>query len=311
MARILTVPLLLLGISAILFATMHLIPGGPEAMLAGPDVDPSVVEELRKSLGLDRPVYVQYARWLGQVAQGHFGVSFRDGQPVAEHIRRRFWPTVQLALSGLIVAVGVGIPLGVIAGRYPHSFVGQCADVMGLVGLSIPSFWLGIMMILLFSGVLGWLPSSGIATYGLEDSLLSRAKHAALPTLTIASVHIVEIMKYTRSGILEALQQDYVRTARAKGLTEGATVYRHVLRNVLIPVITVIGLSLPSLVGGAVITETIFSWPGLGRLAIDSVVQRDYPIVIGTNIVIAVVVVLSNLLTDITYTIVDPRVSHR
>lgn len=306
--RILGVPPLLLAVSAILFATMHLIPGGPEAMLAGGDLDPSVVDGLRAGFGLDQPLHVQYLRWLREIARGNFGVSFRDGQPVVEHIRQRVGATVQLALSGLMVAVGVGVLLGVIGGRYPHSPVGRLADLLGLIGLSVPSFWLGIMLILIFSGVLGWLPSSGMVTYGLEGDLLSRVKHAVLPTITMASVHIVEIMKYTRSGMLDVLRQDYIRTARAKGLPESLVVYHHALRNVLIPVLTIIGLSLPMLLGGAVLTETVFSWPGLGRLAVESVFQRDYPIIMATNIVISCAVVLSNLVTDIAYTLVDPRI---
>jgi peptide/nickel transport system permease protein len=308
--RLLIVPLLLLAVSTLLFGTMHLIPGGPEAMLAGGDLDPSVVDELRVHFGLDRPLHVQYLAWLRQVMSGDFGVSFRDGQPVWNHLMARIGPTLQLAGSGLLLAIAVGIPLGTLAARNPYSLAARAVEALSLIGISVPAFWLGIMLILIFSGFLGWLPSSGIAPYGLEADLGLRVKHAILPTITIAAAYAVEIMQYTRAALLEVLAQDYVRTARAKGVSERRALYWHALRNALLPVTTVIGLSVPTLIGGAVLTETVFSWPGLGRLAVEAVFQRDYPIVMATALIVSFVVILCNLATDFAYTIIDPRVRY-
>jgi peptide/nickel transport system permease protein len=208
----------------------------------------------------------------------------------------------------LALALAVAVPAGVVAASRPHSWLDRFLTPASFLGLSFPSFWLGIMLILLFSGVLGWLPGSGMATYGREADLLSRLQHAVLPTVTLAAVQVAAFMRYTRAAMLEVLTEDYVRTAHAKGLAPRRVLLKHGLRNALIPVVTLVGLALPALVGGAVIVETVFAWPGLGRLAVDSVFKRDYPVIMGIQMIIAAVIVLANLLTDLLYSILDPRV---
>ena len=202
----------------------------------------------------------------------------------------------------------VAIPLGVLAAVRRGTAWDTLGSAVSLFGVSFPSFWLGVMLILLFSEALPLLPPSGLAEYGREHDLLSRVRHAILPTLTLGLIQMAAVMRFTRSSLLEALRQDYVRTARAKGLADGRVVWRHALRNALIPVVTVIGLSLPTLVGGAVLTETVFAWPGLGRLA---VFERDYPVIMGVNLIVAVGVIAANLVTDIAYCLIDPRISYR
>ncbi len=205
----------------------------------------------------------------------------------------------------------VAVPLGVLAAVRRDSAWDTIATAVSLFGVSFPSFWLGIMLILLFSEAIPLLPPSGLSEYGRETDLLERLRHAVLPTLTLGLIQMAAFMRFTRSSLLEALRQDYVRTARAKGVPGGRVVWRHALRNALIPVVTVVGLSLPTLVGGAVLTETVFAWPGLGRLAVGAVFERDYPILMGVNLLVAAIVIGANLLTDVAYCLIDPRIAYR
>ena len=205
----------------------------------------------------------------------------------------------------------MAVPLGVLAAMRRNTIWDALASTVSLFGISFPSFWLGIMLILLFSEVLGLLPPSGLSAYGRERDVVARLGHAVLPVLTLGLVQMASFMRFTRSSLLEVLQQDYVRTARAKGLPNGRVIWRHALRNALIPVVTVVGLSLPVLVGGAVLTETVFAWPGIGRLAVGAVFERDYPVIMGVNLMIAAVVIVANLLTDIAYCLIDPRIAYR
>lgn len=306
--RLLAVIPMLVGISIVLFLLMHLAPGGPEAVLLGPDLSQEAAEQLRAQLGLDQPLPVQYVRWISAALQGNLGYSYKTGRPVVEEIGDRLGATLQLALAALVVAILVAVPVGILSATRPYSWLDNIATVGALFGVSFPSFWLGIMLILLFAGALQWLPASGLADYGMEHDIGNRLAHAVLPTLTLATTQMAVILRFTRSSLLEALKQDYIRTARAKGLLERLVILRHALRNALIPVVTVIGLSLRSLVGGAVLTETIFAWPGLGRLAVQAVIDRDYPLIMGINLLVAVVVIFANLLTDILYAILDPRI---
>ena len=302
--------LMLVGVSMILFVIMRLAPGGPEAVLIGGEFSAEAAAQLRARLGLDRPLALQYATWAGAALRGDLGRSFKTGDPVATLIADRLPPTLQLTGGALLFAILVAIPLGVLAAVRRGTAWDTLGSAVSLFGVSFPSFWLGIMLILLFSEALPWLPPSGLAEYGREGDLLSRLRHAVLPTLTLGLIQMAAVMRFTRSSLLEALRQDYVRTARAKGLADGRVVWRHALRNALIPVVTVIGLSLPTLVGGAVLTETVFAWPGIGRLAVGAVFERDYPVIMGVNLVVAAVVITANLLTDLAYTVIDPRISY-
>ena len=303
--------LMLVGVSMILFAIMRVAPGGPEAVLVGGEFSTEAAARIRQRLGLDRPLALQYATWAAAAVRGDLGRSFKTGDPVATVIADRLGPTLQLTGGALLFAVAVAVPLGVLAAVRRGTAWDTLGSAVSLFGVSFPSFWLGIMLILLFSEALPWLPPSGLAEYGREGDVLSRVRHAVLPTLTLGLIQMAAVMRFTRSSLLEALRQDYVRTARAKGLADGRVVWRHALRNALIPVVTVIGLSLPTLVGGAVLTETVFAWPGIGRLAVGAVSERDYPVIMGVNLVVAVVVVTANLLTDLAYTVIDPRISYR
>ena len=308
--RLAAVVPMLLAVSLLLFGVMNVLPGGPEALYAGENLDPATIAYVRRNLGLDEPLPVRYVRWVAAAARGDLGRSFRDGQPVWDHIAARLPATLQLSVLALALALVIAIPAGVVTANHPHSWLDRLLTPASFLGLSLPSFWLGIMLILLFSGVLGWLPGSGMVTYGRETDMLSRLQHAVLPTVTLAAVQVAAFMRYTRAAMLEVLTDDYVRTARAKGLAPRRVMLKHALRNALIPVVTLVGLSLPALVGGAVIVETVFAWPGLGRLAVDSVFKRDYPVIMGIQMIIATVIVVANLATDLLYSIIDPRVAY-
>lgn len=303
--------LMLFGVSAILFAIMHLAPGGPEAVLVGGEFSPETAAQIRQRLGLDRPLLIQYASWVSAAVRGDLGRSFKTGDPVAALIFERLGPTLQLTAGALGLALAVAIPLGVLAAVRWNSLWDTVGSAIALFGVSFPSFWLGIMLILLFSETLHLLPPSGLSEYGREADLASRLRHAILPTLTLGLIQMASFMRFTRSSLFEVLRQDYVRTARAKGLSAARVIWRHALRNALIPVVTVVGLSLPTLVGGAVLTETVFAWPGIGRLAVGAVFERDYPIIMGVNLLVAGVVITANLLTDIAYCLIDPRITFK
>ena len=294
-------------ISVATFLIVHVSPGGPEVLFAG-DLPPSERVHIIRNLGLDQPLHVQFVRWFSAVLRGDFGRSFNQQRPVLDMIAERLPATVVLALASLIVAVVVGVPLGVAAARRPNSWVDYSATGISVLGVSTPSFWLGIILILLFSVRLRLLPSSGMVTVGAAFSLGDLLRHLLMPAFVLSLVYLAQIASYTRSSMLDVMHRDYVRTARAKGLREVAVLVRHVLRNSLMPVITVVGLLIPRLVGGAAITETIFSWPGMGRLAVEAAFKRDYPLIMGTTVIFALAVIASNLAVDIIYGLVDPRV---
>jgi peptide/nickel transport system permease protein len=302
---------MLFGVSLILFTIMRLAPGGPEAVLIGGEFSPEVAAQVRARLGLDRPLLAQYASWVLAATRGDLGRSFKTGDPVATLVLDRLGPTLQLTGGALALALSVALPLGVLAAVRRNTVWDALASGVSLFGVSFPSFWLGIMLILLFSQTLGLLPPSGLSEYGREGDLGARLRHAVLPTLTLALIQMASFMRFTRSSLLEVLAQDYVRTARAKGVPDRRVIWRHALRNALIPVVTVVGLSLPVLVGGAVLTETVFAWPGIGRLAVGAVFERDYPVIMGVNLMVATVVIGANLLTDLAYCVIDPRISYR
>jgi len=302
--------LMLVGVSIILFTIMRVAPGGPEAVLVGGEFSPEAAAQVRQRLGLDRPLLAQYAGWASAALRGDLGRSFKTNDPVATLIFERLGPTLQLTAGALVLALVVAIPLGVLAAVRRGSVWDTLASALALFGVSFPSFWLGIMLILLFSEAWQLLPPSGLSEYGQEGDLASRLRHAVLPTLTLGLIQMASFMRFTRSSLLEVLGQDYIRTARAKGLGQPRVIWRHALRNALIPVVTIVSLSLPTLVGGAVLTETVFAWPGIGRLAVGAVFERDYPVIMGVNLLVATIVISANLITDLAYCVIDPRISY-
>ncbi|MDP2983964.1 MAG: ABC transporter permease [Candidatus Latescibacter sp.] len=292
---------ILWGVATIVFALMFIVPGDPARMLMGQHGDEQTLAQLRRELGLDRPVYVQYVRFMGRLLKGDLGMSYRQKRPVAEIIRDRFPATARLAVSSMLIAIIVGIAAGILAARYRNSMWDWLVMVFSLSGISMPVFWLGMMLILLFASGLGWLPVGG---YGKNGDL----RHLLLPAVSLAAVSIGYIARMMRSSMLEVIGKDYIRTARAKGLSEWAVVLHHALRNALIPVITIIGINFASLLGGAVATETVFAWPGLGRAVVDAIRMRDLPVVEGCVIFLAVIFVLANLIVDLSYAWLDPRI---
>jgi peptide/nickel transport system permease protein len=299
----------LLVISVLVFALIRLAPGGPEQVFLGEQGSAEEVARLRVQLGLDRPWPVQYWQWLGRALRGDLGRSFQTGTSVTALIGEHLGPTLQLTGTALVLAVIAGVAGGIVAAIRPHSLLDRLATGLALVGISFPAFWLGIMLILLFSGLLGWLPSSGLARVGEEDRLLSRLQYAVLPSVTLATYQLAIFMRFTRASMLDVIRQEYVTVARAKGLSEASTLLRHALRNALLPVVTILGFSVRLLVSGAVLVETVFAWPGLGRLATDAVFQRDYPVVLGVTVLVATVTVLVNVVVDLVYAAVDPRIA--
>lgn len=300
------IPVLLL-MSVIVFSLIHLIPGDPVDVIMGEGhSDPTVEEALRRQMHLDQPVIIQYGYWLGNVLKGDLGRSAITREPVIEMILTRLPATALLAFSSAVVAILISIPAGVIAAVRQNRFADYLAMGVALGGISIPNFWLGVMLILVFSQFLGWLPSMGYTP--LFTDPMQALLHLIMPSITLGTAMAASLTRFTRSEVLEELRNDYVRTARAKGLAEWVVVVKHVLKNSMIPTITVVGLQIGGLLEGAVITETVFAWPGIGRLAIQAVFERDYPLVQGIVLFAAVIYVVVNLTVDIIYGYLDPRV---
>ena len=301
-----TVPVLL-GVSLLAFAIMHVVPGDPVRLIAGPDAPESVVMRVRAELGLERPLYVQYWSFLSRALQGDLGRSLRSRSSVTGEIWSRFPATLELTTVSMAMAVLVGIPLGLVAAVRRSSWLDYLATGASLSSLSMPIFWVAIVSIWLFSLQLGWLPVSGRAGPFWE---WEGFRHIVLPAATLATTSVAIISRLTRSGMLDVLGREYVTTARAKGVSPLHVVGKHALANALIPVVTVVGLQYGFLLGGAVVTETIFAWPGVGRLAMTAILQRDYPVVQGCVLLVAVVFVLVNLGVDILYGWLDPRIRY-
>jgi peptide/nickel transport system permease protein len=310
---LISVPILL-GVSIFSFVFIHLAPGDPVEALIDPvmraDLGPEWVAQRRAELGLNQPLPVRYAIWLGQLAEGNMGFSLISRQPVAAQIQERLGPTLLLMGTSLLVAIVIGIPLGVLSAIRRYSILDYVATIGGFVAISTPSFFLGLGLIYVLSVNLHLLPTSGMFTLGVEPSVPDLVAHLVLPMTVLGLGQTPQILRYTRSSVLDVLRQEYVTTARSKGLSDGVVMVRHALRNALIPLITVIGLSLPNLLGGAVITEQIFQWPGMGWLAVRAVNGRDYPLLMGVILVTATMVLLSNLLADILYAYADPRIRY-
>lgn len=298
--RLLWIVPVVLGVSLIVFSIMKLVPGDVAQVIAGTDGTAEDVALIRQSLGLDRPVYEQYLTYLGHTLQGDFGRSAVTKRPVSEEISSRIWPTAELAVAAFLVSIVIGLPAGVVSATSRYSIWDTLATLISLIGVSMPVFWLGLMLMLLFTVTLGWLPSSGAGT----------PAQLVMPALALGSASTAIIARQTRSGMLEVLSQDYVRTARAKGLTERVVLLRHALKNALIPTITVAGLQVGYLMGGAVLAETVFARPGLGRLLVDSIARRDIPVVQTTIMLLSVTFVLVNLAVDLLYVKLDPRIQY-
>ena len=307
--RVLQAIPILLGASTLIFFLMHAAPGDPTSIyVANPDIDPEVVEQMRKNLGLDQPVHIQYVRWITSFARGDFGYSFSQHRPISEVPN-----TFLLATVALFLIFSIGVVIGTIQATHQYSWMDNVSTVLSFFFYSMPSFWFGLMLILLFSYKFQWLPASQMTSVDYEflsgpGKLLDRIKHLILPSLALGIGGSAAVARYMRSGMLEQIRQDYVRTARAKGLDERVVVFKHAMRNALIPVITLLGLYLPFLISGAVLIETIFAWPGMGRTIVTAIFQRDYPVVLAGAFVIAILVILGNLMADILYSVVDPRV---
>ena len=307
--RALISALTLLLISLIVFAGVRMIPGDPARVLAGTDTDAAGLQEIREKYGLNDPLPVQYLRWLGLAVRGDLGESIRTRQPVAATVAIKLPITIELTCLSLLVALAIALPAGVIAAVRRNSVWDVAASAVSLCGVSIPNFWLGIMLILFVSVRLGWLPASGFVPLG-EDPL-GNLRRMVMPALVLGTGLAAVLMRQTRNAMIEVLSQDYIRTARAKGLAQPSVVIRHALRNGLIPVVTILGLQMGALMGGAVVTEQIFVLPGFGRLIVEGVFTRDYPVVQGVVLITASSYVLINLLVDVSYTILNPRIRIR
>lgn len=315
---LLAIPLLL-GIATITFFIAHLAPGDPMDMYlakrADKQIDPEAIALIRQKYGLDQPIHVQYVKWLGNLATGDLGESFRYRRPVASLIWERAPYTLQLAGLALLFDALLGIALGIFSAVKQYSLVDKSVTIGALVIYSIPGFWLALMLVLVFSVNLGWFPTSQTRSLDYEllswsGKVLDRLWHLVLPVFVLGVASAAGTARYMRSRLLEVLSEDYVLAARARGLKERTVILKHALRNAMIPILTIYGLALPFLLGGAVLIEKVFAWPGMGLLALEAVSGRDYPVILATGMTAAVLVILGNLLADVTYTLVDPRVSY-
>jgi peptide/nickel transport system permease protein len=310
--RILQMIPLLFGISLILFVIIQAAPGGPEGMMlqSGLMIDPQVVEAMRHRLGVDQPVYIQYFKWLGTMLSGDMGFSFSTSRPVGIMILERLPATLELMSVSFLLAAVIAIPMGIYSALHQYSSFDLLATTASFLGIAMPVFWFGLILQLIFSVNLGWLPVAGTVTVG-ATSLWDHIKHLILPSIVLSLHSIAGWSRYMRSSMLGVIRSDYIRTAHAKGLQERIVIFRHALKNALIPVVTIMALDLAGLFSGAVITETIFAWPGIGRLFIQSMSARDYPVLMGILMMGSFMVVFFNLLADLVYGWLDPRISYQ
>jgi len=329
--RLLNLIPVLLGITLLVFVFLHLIPGDPAVVMAGERATPDQVAALREQLGLNKPLPLQYLVFLGNLLRFNFGTSIITGVPIAEEIRIRWPATFELSVAAMLVAVILGIPAGVLAAVRKNSAVDNLTMSGSLLGVSLPVYWLGLLLVYLFAVNLHWLPPSGrlsidagfnfksITGFYVLDALLQGnlrvlkdvLAHLVLPALTLGTIPLAILARITRSAMLEVLSQDYIRTARAKGLLERWVIFKHALKNALLPVVTIIGLQFGTLLGGAILTETIFSWPGIGSWIYEGILSRDYPVVQGGVVFVAIAFVLINLLVDLSYAFLDPRIQYQ
>ena len=300
--------IVLLGVSAITFALLHLTPGDPAQILLGPIATPQELDHLRRELGLDRPLAIQYAIWLDHVARGDLGRSITLHRPVLGELLLRFRGTLILTAGAIVVAFGPGILLGVLAARRQGRFIDAVSMVVTVGGASIPAFWLGMILIIVFSVRLGWLPGTGMSSPSGPGTAGDVLTHLILPAVTLGMLPLAIVTRVARTGMIEALRGDYVRTARAKGVNELIVTMRHAFRNTLVGIVTVLGLEMGFLLAGAVYVETVFDWPGVGLMLVNSILTRDFPLVQGAVLLLAATYVIINLLTDLLYAYLDPRI---
>lgn len=296
-------------VAVIVFIVTRMIPGDPASVMLGPQASVEDIEALRQKLGLNEPLYMQFLQYIGNLLQGNLGISYTYNEPIMGLIMDRFPNTVILAISALIIAVVIGIPAGIISASKQNSLLDYSVMLISLIGVSMPIFWLGVMLVLYFSVNLGWFPATGMGT--LEEGFIPYIKHLILPSITLATIPMATFARITRSSMLEVISHDYIKTARSKGLSEFWVICKHAFKNALTPILTVLGMQISMMLGGAVLTETIFSWPGMGRLIVDAIDKRDFVVVQGTVLFIAVIFVIVNLLVDILYKVVNPRVNYQ
>ncbi|HJN93336.1 MAG TPA: ABC transporter permease [Dehalococcoidia bacterium] len=302
-----TIPVLFL-ISAITFFTIRLLPGDPALAILGPEADLNLLEDLREELGLNKNVLVQYAEWLGNAVQLDFGESRRSGDTVAALVSDRLEVTIELGILSMILAIAIAVPVGLLAGSRPNTPFDYFGTLFAVAGAAIPNFWLGLVLILVFAVELGWFPALGWVSF--RDDPIENLRGLLLPALAIGVAQSAALARQTRAAMVEVMQQDYVRTARAKGLRERTVILRHGFRNALIPVVTVLGLQLSNILGGAIIIESVFSLPGVGKLLIDSIFNRELVTVQALALMLALSVAFTNLVVDVSYAYLDPRIRY-
>lgn len=302
----------LLGFTFLLYLIITIAPGSPVTHLRGvPDLDTSVIAEREAQLGVDQPFIVQYGQWLGRILRLDLGLSFDSARrPVIDLIKERMPATIILSLSSIILGWGIGIPVGILSARYQYSPFDYVVTFFAFVGISIPSFFFGLVLLYVFALTFNVLPAGGFFLAGEPHTFLGYIRYLLLPSLTLGLSSIASVARYMRSSILEVLNEDYLRTARAKGLRENIVIYKHALRNALLPILTLMGFMLPNIFSGAVIVESIFAWPGLGSLSIQAVNERNYPVIMGINLMFAVLIFLGSIIADISYAFADPRIRY-
>lgn len=301
-----------LGITFVIYTLINLAPGGPLSVLAASgEMSLSDLEALKISMGLDKPIVIRYFIWLGDLLHGDFGISYRTSQEVSLMISQRIMPSLMLTGTGILAAMLVGVPLGIISAYKPNSVWDHISTFISFIGASVPNFFLSLLLIYVLAVKLKWFPTSGMQSSGMSGNLLDLLHHLALPAFVCGIQPIGNYIKQTRSSVLEVLNEEYIKTARSKGLTNVVIVLKHAFRNALIPIVTTISLSIPFLIGGAVVTEQIFAWPGIGSLMITAITSRDYPVIMGVAVLICGVVLVANLILDLLYAALDPRIKFK
>ncbi|WP_337425474.1 ABC transporter permease [Alitiscatomonas sp.] len=301
-----------LGITFVIYTLINLAPGGPLSVLAASgEMSLSDLEALKISMGLDKPIVIRYFIWLGDLLHGDFGISYRTSQEVSLMISQRIMPSLMLTGTGILAAMLVGVPLGIISAYKPNSVWDHISTFISFIGASVPNFFLSLLLIYVLAVKLKWFPTSGMQSSGMSGNLLDLLHHLALPAFVCGIQPIGNYIKQTRSSVLEVLNEEYIKTARSKGITNVVIVLKHAFRNALIPIVTTISLSIPFLIGGAVVTEQIFAWPGIGSLMITAITSRDYPVIMGVAVLICGVVLVANLILDLIYAALDPRIKFK
>ena len=301
-----------LGITFVIYTLINLAPGGPLSVLAASgEMSLSDLEALKISMGLDKPIVIRYFIWLGDLLHGDFGISYRTSQEVSLMISQRIMPSLMLTGTGILAAMLVGVPLGIISAYKPNSVWDHISTFISFIGASVPNFFSSLLLIYVLAVKLKWFPTSGMQSSGMSGNLLDLLHHLALPAFVCGIQPIGNYIKQTRSSVLEVLNEEYIKTARSKGLTNVVIVLKHAFRNALIPIVTTISLSIPFLIGGAVVTEQIFAWPGIGSLMITAITSRDYPVIMGVAVLICGVVLVANLILDLIYAALDPRIKFK